>query len=374
MKDALAEKLLARIMDWTAEDVASQRRDLQVISSMKYNDYQQFAPGMRFVESLALWLQQFETKEERICAYDFVRRRLIFISELEMQHLVTIAFPDFIRPFLMQQASELSGNSPFKLDQLINGKHYKTALRKSLFLAMSDGAHIDIFRRANPSLTHEQILPYYRIDDEEARDLLLKLREDLPKESSIDEDDAKFVNLFLLDDFSGSGYSYARKDEEDYDGKIIRILKSIYYSGLALNTLFDKANLRVIVVLYSATERAERKINETVSEFQKVFDCSCDFRLMTIQELPTALGVNNYSDMRLESLLKHYFDPRVVDTNYEKGKTDNPQYGFDECALPLILFHNTPNNSIPILWFGGGFNYHGLFPRVSRHKQGGTSR
>ena len=136
MKDALAEKLLARIMDWTAEDVASQRRDLQVISSMKYNDYQQFAPGMRFVESLALWLQQFETKEERICAYDFVRRRLIFISELEMQHLVTIAFPDFIRPFLMQQASELSGNSPFKLDQLINGKHYKTALRKSLFLAM----------------------------------------------------------------------------------------------------------------------------------------------------------------------------------------------------------------------------------------------
>ena len=42
-----------------------------------------FSPGRRFIESLALWLRQFETKEERRLAYDFVRERLIFISNAE---------------------------------------------------------------------------------------------------------------------------------------------------------------------------------------------------------------------------------------------------------------------------------------------------
>lgn len=374
MKDALAEKLLARIMDWKPEDVALQMRDLQVLSTMKYNNYQQFAPGMRFVESLALWLQQFNTKEERDCTYDFVRRRLIFISELEMQHLVTIAFPDFIRPFLLQQASESSGNSPFKLNKLVNGEHYKMALRKSLFLALSDGAHIDMFRRVNPLLTHEQVLPYYRIDEGEANDLILKLRNDLERTFSTKDNDPRFTNLFLLDDFSGSGYSYSRRDGDNFDGKIIRVMKSIYFADSPLNTLFNKSDLSIIVVLYSATERAKKRIKEIVGEFQRKFNCACNFHLITIQELPATLRVDNYGDSKLESILKNYFDDKIVDADYKKGKIDNPHYGFDECALPLILYHNAPNNTIPILWFGGDFNYHGLFPRVSRHKEGGSLR
>ncbi len=374
MKEALAQKLLARIMDWKPEDVAFQWRDLHVLSSLKYNDYQQFAPGMRFVESLALWLQQFNTKEERDCAYDFIRRRLVFISELEMQHLVTIAFPDFIRPLLLKQASELSGNSRFKLSQLVNGEHYKTALRKSLFLALSDGAHIDMFRRANPLLTHEQVLPYYKIDEGEAKDLISDLQNDLKVTLSTKDNDLRFTNLFLLDDFSGSGYSYSRKEGEDFNGKIIRIMKSIYFPGLPLNALFDKSDLSIIVVLYSATERAKKRIKEVVSEFQSKFNYSCHFHLITIQELPATLGVDNYGDSKLEPILKKYFDPKVIDAHYKKGRIEKPYYGFDECALPLILYHNAPNNTIPILWFSEDSNHHGLFPRVSRHKEGGSAR
>jgi hypothetical protein len=26
------------------------------------------------------------------------------------------------------------------------------------------------------------------------------------------------------------------------------------------------------------------------------------------------------------------------------------KYGYADCALPLVLEHNTPNNAIPILW------------------------
>lgn len=52
MKDALAERLLAAVMNWKEEDVARERPDLQAMAAYKYDEYRQFSPGMRFVESL----------------------------------------------------------------------------------------------------------------------------------------------------------------------------------------------------------------------------------------------------------------------------------------------------------------------------------
>ncbi len=88
MRDILAERLLARVMKWNPQDLARERPDLQALAALKYDAYQQFSPGMRFIESLALWLEQFTKDEERRTAYKFVRERLVFISEVEMKHLV----------------------------------------------------------------------------------------------------------------------------------------------------------------------------------------------------------------------------------------------------------------------------------------------
>ena len=71
MRDLLAERLLANVMGWTQEDVARERPDLQAMAAYKYDEYQQFSTGMRFVESLALWLNQFKTNQERAVAYEF---------------------------------------------------------------------------------------------------------------------------------------------------------------------------------------------------------------------------------------------------------------------------------------------------------------
>jgi hypothetical protein len=84
MRDVLAERLLARVMNWKPEDVARERPDLQEMATYKYDEYQQFSPGMRFVESLALWLNQFKSFEERGTAYEFVKKRLVFLSSAEV--------------------------------------------------------------------------------------------------------------------------------------------------------------------------------------------------------------------------------------------------------------------------------------------------
>jgi len=43
--------------------------------------------------------------------------------------------------------------------------------------------------------------------------------------------------------------------------------------------------------------------------------------------------------------------------------------GFAQCALPVVLSHNTPNNSVYILWGPETMTFSGLFPRVSRHRE-----
>jgi hypothetical protein len=53
------------------------------LARYKYDEYQQYAPGRRFIESLALWLRQLQSEAERRTAYEFVRRRLIFVSTAE---------------------------------------------------------------------------------------------------------------------------------------------------------------------------------------------------------------------------------------------------------------------------------------------------
>ena len=80
MKDILAERLLVRVMGWDRDRVRTEIPLILALASYKYDEYQQFSPGMRFVESLARWLRQFEDPVEREAAYTLVRDCLIFCS------------------------------------------------------------------------------------------------------------------------------------------------------------------------------------------------------------------------------------------------------------------------------------------------------
>ena len=55
----------------------------------------------------------------------------------------------------------------------------------------------------------------------------------------------------------------------------------------------------------------------------------------------------------------------------KKGGKD-AHFGFGECGLPLVLDHNTPNNSLALLWAetpgdGGKHPMRPLFRRRQRH-------
>jgi len=139
MRDALAERLLANVMNWSPADMRDERPILQALALLKYDEYQQFSPGMRFVESLALWLEQFAPDERQI-AYDFVRSRLIFLSEAEMAHFAAVMYPDFLRPMLLDRAAAADGTSPHRVSQVARGPTFERLQASTLFFGLSDGA------------------------------------------------------------------------------------------------------------------------------------------------------------------------------------------------------------------------------------------
>ena len=66
MKYELAESILESTMQhWDMTRMSEETKNIQIISEIKYDDYQQYTHGMRYVESLALWLRQFDSEEDK---------------------------------------------------------------------------------------------------------------------------------------------------------------------------------------------------------------------------------------------------------------------------------------------------------------------
>lgn len=366
MRDALAERLLADVMDWSPEDVARERQRLQAMADYKYDEYQQFAPGMRFVESLALWLSQFLPGVERRIAYEFVKTRLVYYSAAEMNHFVSLAYPDLIRPILLARAATDANIPEWRVTRVAQSMEFKRHRRRTLFLGLSDGARIDFFRRSNPELGHEQVRQTYEIPEDRGADLLDKLGNDLRKlgEPLKAVRDQQFRTIVLLDDFSASGRSYIRWDGKQPLGKVGKFHQSLVTEGSALSQVTELERVHIIVVLYLATDQAIAYLRSNLNELWS--PVGIGFDLVVVSPLPEAVTVRAERDAEFETLLDKYYDSSIEDEHSTKGGTDL-KHGFAGCSLPVVLSHNTPNNSVSLLWAHTD-RARPLFPRVSRHK------
>jgi hypothetical protein len=92
--------------------------------------------------------------------------------------------------------------------------------------------------------------------------------------------------------------------------------------------------------------------------------------LRVVHPLPTAIRVIGGDDDAFLALAgdARYFDAIADDEHGDVGGASK-RYGFADCRLPVVLSHNTPNNSLYLLWAEAEHSVRGLFPRVSRHRR-----
>ena len=369
MRDELAENLLAKVMGWSDEEKARERAILQDLARYKYDEYQQYAPGRRFIESLALWLRQFATVEERKIAYEFVRKRLVFVSTPELRQLVDLSFPTAIRPSLIALAARRAAIDPLRVKAIVQDPAYKMALRQTLFLGLSDGARTDVFRRSYPEVSNEQIWHAYDVSDDKAKSMGKKLVKDLAIQLGREptEDEGRFHTICLLDDFTASGTTYIRRDGDGWDGKIPRIVGQLTTAGDALCDLVAPNAVKIIVCIYVASDQAVRHLEEHLKAF--TFDKGT-IELCVVYALPPETRLDDTGDCPFLALARddRYFDASADDEHGKVGGTTT-RLGYADCRLPVVLSHNTPNNSVFVLRGEYAHSFVGLFPRISRHKR-----
>lgn len=357
MRRFLADKLLAKIMEWTPEEIDRERPLLQAMADLKWNEYQQFSPGTRFLESLIKWLQQFDNLEDRKTGYRLVRDHLIFISSEQLAHLVDILFSEKVNPILIRKTAGEKGLSPYMIKKILEDDSYAQNLRMSLFVGLSDGSRIDQFRRG-AFLNNEQVIATYTVSPAKVKDMVEKLQEEIP--------DSKFKTVFLIDDFTASGKSYCRVNG---GGKLGRIFSSIFVDGGTFHSSVDHNNLEVHILFYIATIDALENIKQGVEEWKKNNQIEFTSTVECLLPIDDSVKRKIISDSDLMAFMGKYFDSTVVDKHYKEGTHNMPFLGFNECCLPIVLNHNSPNNSVAILWMPTDKKYWGLFPRISRHRE-----
>lgn len=358
MRNQLAEKLLIKIMEWTPQTTMKERPLLQALSNFKYNEYQQFSSGTRFIESLVKWLRQFKTIDQRQIAYDFIKSHLIFISHDQMVYLVNLTFTDRINPYLIKKSAGDSVNE-YQVSKIASSDLYKEVRRRSLFIGLSDGARMDQLRRS-AQLSNEQVILTYEIGQPKAKDLIKNLRKD--------EYPGRFSSFFLIDDFTASGTSYFRIEEQEWKGKIWKTLHSL----LIIGDLFDLADhdehVEIHIIFYLATKSALQILEDRILLWREEQNINFKFTIEAVQVIEDDVRESTIANSPFINLAKEYFDISIIDDHFKKAKHDNPHLGYGECGLPLVLVHNTPNNSLPVLWLPDDKDFTGLFPRVTRHK------
>jgi hypothetical protein len=194
--------------------------------------------------------------------------------------------------------------------------------------------------------------------------MLKDLKSELEK-AGFQSQSPHFNLIWLLDDFSGSGNTYIRYDSEtrSYGGKLQKI-----YEQLHERRLIDPSHYEVFLVLYAATRQAIDHIEYWSERFTSERGFK-PLQLRVLCRLERSLALTEGVSPAVATLLTKpkYFDSRANDKHMKVGGADG-RLGFANCALPVVLSHNTPNNSVYLLWGPEQFDYPGLFPRVVRHR------
>ena len=371
MNQNLGLKILSQIMKWPDDHANDEFRWLKLMSRLKYDGYHDFQAGMRFVENLATWLQQFKQKD-RETAYTFIRQALIYIGPGEMRRLVEKFYPQTVCDRLIRTVGAEQGVPYYRVFTDTDAcAALKRLQRETLFMGLSDGARIDTLRHVNSKVfTNEQMVVATQIDNDKWRDLVEKLREDLHDQQ------AQFRIIYLVDDFAGSGSTLLRRGSENSEwmGKLIRFKNSVENAQIDVSDGILSSKWDLCIHHYVASTQAEQTIKRRLNKAHEYLNCDgwangihVSFGIV----LPDDLRIDNCSQNEFLKLTNDYYDPSIRNEHTDVGGTSHLGLGYGDCALPLVLDHNTPNNSVALLWAETEGNHASamrpLFRRRERH-------
>lgn len=376
------EKLIDQVKDLRKKEFSrNELKRLLFLMESKFKNYEQFPIGLNFLENFYLWLKNFENEEDRNIAIDLFWR-IIFFSRDEMKYLTELLFREQIKKYLLLKIIKEKNLKNYDFKNAYND-HWEEYFEKSLFIALSDGAMIDFFRRAN-SISNDQIVPYYKLHPEE-------------QEKEYTKETKRF--FFLIEDFIGTGTTLFRDeckenseywlDENNLESiSVINLPKNDYLLAGALLRFIKYWDLKkindyeIIICPYIITEFAIKRLEKMITYYGKngripnyeniiiipAYIIPNESRvIMSVSKKKIRNWEDHICDFEgIEKLCLKYYHTFIPDDHLLKG--GDCRFGFGNRGIAVVRYNNTPNNSIYLLWHNDN-NWNPVFMRNERHKE-----
>ncbi|KVO30886.1 hypothetical protein [Burkholderia ubonensis] len=355
-------------MSWTDEDATSAFAWLELMVDYKFDHYKQYGPGRRFYVHLLRWLSQFDAVD-RECAWQLLREQLVYVNQDEMNHMISLTGSIIDREMRAAVAKRLNLPVYRVLEDATATRELEVMRCRTLYVGVSDGAHIDVFRRYNEGrISNEQVVSMIEISVTKQDTLKEKLRERLDVLDPAAP--ATFGWVCLIDDFTASGTTSIRCKDDVWEGKVCRFMKES--ANIRDGSPLISTDAYVQVHHYLASHEASQKVTRLLDGYAKQHLDKCFVATFT-HVFSDDIVIAATPDSQVAALLQRRYDPSIETKHTGKGIA----LGYKQGGLPVVLDHNTPNNSIATLWaqsdpskkdmYVAENHMWPLFPRRQRH-------
>lgn len=284
--------------------------------------------------------------------YAFIlTRNIIFFNRRQVLSLIDDVW-NAIKKELFILVSQ-QNNLP--ITNLMSGSHLiEDQLNASLFVPLSDSSHFMEFRHVLPEGIHGRItIPCI---DRLTLSIELKAQEYTERIKARYKDQN---NLFILEDFAGSGTTAKRK---------IQLILTDWH--------FKNVYFCPLIVCHKAKEelgKLEVLAHENGKRFKLICGVTLDRQYSIVDEKEGSIW-RSEEKAALRFMSEKYFESHFKENGYLYSDFDRPHpkhptpFGFKNGGLAVVLYSNCPNNSLPIIW-GDEKGWNSLFRRHERYKR-----
>jgi len=264
-----------------------------------------------------VWLNNFETNDEKIQML-FLLSQFMYFGDKELRELLKAIYRD---KYKYKIISDIRIRNDSTLDfNTITGEFDKE-LARTKFLGVG-----------NPSESGTHLLYFFRQENKLAKSLFINTHEITARESK-DSTDKKIIlrnpeikHYIFIDDLCGSGNQVL-----DYSRDIVEEIKRLkpdavvsYYALFAMSSGIQKAKR------FSKFDHVE-----AIYEFDSSFSCFSS-KSRHFKKPPSPVTLEKAKEVALK---------------YGNRLWPGFPLGYNNCQLLVGFQHNTPDNTLPIIWF-----------------------
>lgn len=298
-------------------------------------------------EKIDEWLANFKDENEKNSAL-YLLSRFIFFNERCINMLVKSLYRDLYRYPIVASIRKNNSNT---LDDGLIESEYDKVLNQTLFACVGNSsessAHLQYQLRKQGRVA-KHLFEYYVYDP-------------LTKSRYINRN---ILRCVFVDDFCGTGRQVSE------DKKVVEVIdevKSVFPSA--------KISYYTLVATFDGLDHARKSCVfdevESVIEMDDSFKCFSDISRLFGADSPfDKINVEKICREYGEELMKHFYthveNLTTNPTAFNKYVNKNA-LGFLDCQLLVGFHHNTPDNTLPIIWYAEDSKlWTPIFPRDNK--------